>query len=72
MRVHDPPPGMRRFAPELEISARLQIELRASRCQLANPRRPFFDKNLDCLRVCQRRTGRQSVQSMQLRRISGS
>ena len=47
MRVHDPPPGMRRFAPELEITARLQIELRASRCQLANSSRPFFDENLN-------------------------
>ena len=67
MRVHDPPARVRRFATKLEISARLEIELRAGCRQFANARRTLFDQNFDCFRVSESGTGCQRVLSMELR-----
>src|SRR4051812_15480508 len=60
------------FATELEVSARLQVKLRAGSRQLANARRTFFDENLYRLSVGEGRTGCQCVLAMQLGRVSGA
>jgi hypothetical protein len=72
VRVHDPPPGVRGFATEFEVSARLQIELRTCSRQLANPRRTFFDEDLNRFCVSQGGTRGQSVLPVQLGRVSGA
>jgi len=66
VRVDDSPSRMRRFATKLEISARLQIELRTRGRQLTNTRWSFFDEDLDCFRISEGRTGCQSVLPMKL------
>ena len=70
MRVDDTAPGMCRFSPKLEVSTRLEVEVRAGRGQLAHPRRTLLDQHFDRLRVTQRCSGRERVLTMQLRRIS--
>jgi hypothetical protein len=66
MRVDDSPSGMRRLTTELEVSARLQIELCTRSCQLTNTRRTFFDEDLDCFCVSERGTRGQGVLAMKL------
>ena len=63
---------MRGFPSELEVPARLEVELRTRRLQLANTRRTFLDEHLDCFGVTQRRTCGERVLPVQLRRISGA
>jgi hypothetical protein len=52
---------MRRFTTELEVPARLQIELRSRSRQLANTCGTFFDEDLDCFCVSQGGAGGQGV-----------
>lgn len=63
---------MRGFFTELEVPARLQIELRTRGRQLPNTRRTFFDEDLDCLGVSEGGTCRQCVLPVQLRRITSA
>jgi hypothetical protein len=60
------------FAPKLEISAGLEVEVRTGRCQLPHSRWTFFDQHFDRLRITQRRARRERVLAMQLRRISSA
>ena len=63
---------MRRFAAELEITARLQIEMRPRSLQLAHSRRSFLHQDLYGLRITQRGAGCQSIAAMQRGRISSA
>jgi hypothetical protein len=72
MRMDDSPSGMRRFTTELEVSARLQIELRTCSRQLTNTRRTFFDEDLDCFCVSEGGTRGQSILAVKLGRISSA
>jgi hypothetical protein len=63
---------MRRFTTKLEVSTRLQIELRTRSCQLTNTRGPFFDEDLDSFCVSEGGARRQRVLPVQLGRISGA
>ena len=60
------------FTSELEITARLQIESRTRRLQLADTRRTFFDEYLDRLSASQMLRRGACVAAMQLGRISGA
>ena len=72
VRVYDAPPRMRRLAAELEVSARLEVEVRAGGRQLTDARGSLFDQNLHRLRIAERGTRGQRILPMQLRRISGA
>jgi basic membrane protein A len=68
--MHDPPARVGSLSAKFEVPTRLQIELRTCGRQLTDARGTLFDEDLDCFRVSESRTCRQSVLSMQLRRIS--
>src|SRR5689334_7117991 len=61
---------MRSLATELEISSRLEVEVRACRLKLTNTRRPFFDQHLYGFRIAQRRAGGECIATVQLGRVS--
>ena len=63
---------MRRFLAELEVSARLEVEVRAGSLQLAHAGRTFLDQHLDRFGVAERRARGERVLPMQLRRIAGA
>ena len=67
MRVDDSASRVRCFATQLEVSARLEIEVRAGRCKLTHSRRPFFNENFHCLRITQCSARGKCVLSVQLR-----
>jgi hypothetical protein len=63
---------MRRFTTELEVSTRLQIELRTCSCQLTNTRGTLLDEDLDSFCVSEGGARRQGVLPVELWRISGA
>src|SRR3954468_12408961 len=63
---------MRRFATELEIPARFQVELGTRGRQLAHSSGAFLDEHLNRFRVSEGSARCQSILSMQLGRISRS
>ena len=66
MRVDDAPSRVRRFTTELEVSARLEIELCTGGRQLTNARGTFFDEHLDRLCISEGGARGQRVQPVQL------
>jgi len=57
VRVDDPASGVRGLAPELEVSTRLEVKVRAGCRQLSHSRRPFFDQDFHRLGIAERGTG---------------
>jgi hypothetical protein len=72
MGVHDSPSRVGGFATELEPAARLKVEVRASRGELAHSRGTFLHQDFNRFSVAERRTGGKSVPSVQLGGIAGS
>ena len=70
VRVHDAVRRVRGFAPELELSARVEVELGARRLQLAHARGTLLDEHLDRGGVAQRCAGRERIPAVERRRIS--
>ncbi len=60
------------FPAKLEVSAWLEIEVRAGGRELSNARRSFFDENFYCLRIAERRACCQGILTVKLRRVSGA
>jgi hypothetical protein len=62
---------VRGFAPELELSARIEVEVGPRRLQLANARwAPPSTRTSTAGGVAQRRTGRERIPAVERRRIS--
>ena len=69
VRVHDAVRRVRRLAAELELAARVEVELGARRLQLAHAGRPLLHQHLDRRRVAQRRTRGERVAPVERRRV---
>ena len=63
---------MRCFPSELELPVRSQVESGTRSLQLADPRRPFLDQDLDRGSIAKRGAGREGVLPVELGRIPGA
>src|SRR6185436_20413978 len=57
---------------ELQLTARIEVELGTCRLELAHACRPLLHQYLDCRRVAQRRARGERVATVKRRRVTGA